>query len=161
MVLNWVDLAEADGSAGLAVMTDHTTAYSLTKDEPLGMVMRYAGPGVWWDYSIERKPSVRYSLVPHAGDWMTGQLWRELDRWSEPLVVAAAGDPAGNDPKWSLLDASGGSIHVVTAFEHDGATHIRLFNAADHEAEQEIDVAPTVGKIVSPRGTASLSYSPG
>jgi hypothetical protein len=36
---------------------------------------------------------------------------------------------------------------VVTAFEQDGATHIRLFNAADHEAEQEIGVSPTFAKI--------------
>jgi alpha-mannosidase len=147
VIVNWVDLAESDGTSGLAVLTDHTTAYSLTRDEPLGIVMCYAGPGVWWDYSIDHKPSVRYALVPHAGDWMTAQLSREQARWSEPLVVAAASDPAGKDPEWSLLDASGGSIHVVTAFEHDGATHVRLFNAADHDAELEIGVASTLGKI--------------
>jgi len=147
VIVNWVDLAESDGSAGLAVMTDHTTAYSLTKDEPLGIVMCYAGPGVWWDYSIERKPTVRYALVPHAGDWMAAQLPYELDWWSEPLVVAPTGDPAGNEHVWSLLDASDGSIHVVTVFEQDGAAHIRLFNAADHTVEQEIAVAPKFAKI--------------
>ena len=69
MILNWVDLLEEDGAAGMAVMTDHTTSYSLTPDEPLGLVMGYAGVGIWHDFGAGRVPLISYSIIPHAGDW--------------------------------------------------------------------------------------------
>ena len=40
VIFNWVDLLDQDSSAGLALLSDRTlTAYSLSPDEPLGLVM--------------------------------------------------------------------------------------------------------------------------
>jgi len=36
VIFNWVDLLDRDGSAGLAVMSDHVTSYSVSPGEPLG-----------------------------------------------------------------------------------------------------------------------------
>jgi alpha-mannosidase len=128
VLFNWVDLLEEGGAAGLAVMTDHATSYSLSPDEPLGLVMCYAGPGIWHDYGLGRVPSISYAVVPHAGDWAKADLWRELARWSEPLVscrCAAQRDAAA----WSLLDASEGGTEITAAYVDNNQVVVRLFNA--------------------------------
>ena len=66
VMLNWVDLIEEGGAAGLAVMTDHVTSYALTPGEPLGVVMGYAGPGIWHDHRLGRvPPRLLRDLPPH------------------------------------------------------------------------------------------------
>ena len=131
LIFNWVDLVEEGGAAGLAVMTDHATAYALAPDEPLGLVMCYAGPGVWHDYGLGRVPRVCYSVVPHAGDWAGARLWRELACRGEPLETARCAALPGDDAEgeWSLLDASDGGLEVTTAYVEDGHVLVRLFNA--------------------------------
>ncbi|HEY2586354.1 MAG TPA: twin-arginine translocation signal domain-containing protein [Tepidisphaeraceae bacterium] len=129
VIFNWVDLLEEGGAAGLAVMSDHVTAYSQTPGEPLGLVMCYAGRGIWHDYGLNHVPSVRYSLVPHAGDWAKARLGQELARWGEPLVAARCGAPATEDSQWSLLDAAESGVEVSTVLVEDGRVLVRLFNA--------------------------------
>ena len=87
VVVNWVDVVAGDGSAGMAVMSDHTTAYDhgdlSAGGEPLGLVLGYSGLGDWADVALGRPIKVGYAVVPHAGDWASGRLWRELVRsWS-------------------------------------------------------------------------------
>lgn len=136
VAFNWVDLVEEGGAAGLAVMTDHVTSYCLTPDEPLGLVLCYAGPGVWHDYGLGRPPGASYAVVPHAGDWAAARLWRELARWGEPLVAERSAEMSKDDETWSLVDASDGGFEVTTAYVEGGDVVVRLFNA-------EGDASPT------------------
>jgi alpha-mannosidase len=129
VIFNWVDLLDQDGSAGLAVMSDHVTAYSVSPGEPLGLVLCYAGRGIWHDYRLDRTPGVSYALVPHSGDWVKAQLWRELSRWSEPLLTAHTGRHAKNETDWSLLDLSDTGYDATTAFAENGELLIRVFNS--------------------------------
>lgn len=129
VIFNWVDLLEEGGTAGLAVMTDHVTSYCLAPGEPLGLVMCYAGPGIWHDYGLGRVPRIAYSVIPHAGDWAKAQLWQELARWSEPLLTADCAAPTKDDAHWSLLEIDSPGIEVTTAFAEAGAVVFRLFNA--------------------------------
>lgn len=138
LIMNWVDLVEQDGSAGMAVMTDHLTAYSFSPGEPFGIVMAYAGGGIWHDYGLGRAPSISYALVPHAGDWAKARLWRELARWSEPLIAKRCDAPERDDSHWSLLDSSDSGFEVTASFAEDGAITIRLFNAEGDEAPQRV-----------------------
>lgn len=129
VIFNWVDLLEDGGAAGLAVMMDHVTSYHLAPSEPLGLVMCYAGPGIWHDYGLGRVPRIAYSVVPHAGDWAKAKLWQELARWSEPLLTTDCAPPTKDDTHWSLLEISGTGIEATTAFAEDGSIVFRLFNA--------------------------------
>ncbi len=147
VILNWVDLLEEGGAAGIAVMTDHTTSYSLTPGEPLGVVMGYAGPGIWHDYGLGRVPRVSYSIVPHAGDWAKGQLWRELARWSEPLVTRRCAAPANDDSEWSLLNISENGIDVTTALAENGNLVIRLFNAEGDSTARRITLDGRIRRV--------------
>jgi alpha-mannosidase len=147
VIFNWVDLVEDGGGAGLAVMCDHATAYTRSPDEPLGLVMCYAGTGVWHDYGLGRAPSVSYSVVPHAGDWAKAQLWRELGRWSEPLVVERCVAPGEDDATWSLLDASDGGVELTTAYVADGDVVARLFNAEGDPTPKRIALDARVRRV--------------
>ena len=147
MIFNWLDLVDEGGAAGLAVMTDHATAYTLSPDEPLGLVMCYAGAGVWHDYGLGRVPSVSYSVVPHAGDWAKAQLWRELARWGEPLAAERCAEPRADDATWSRLDASDGGIGVTTAFVEDGDVLVRLFNAEGDSTPRRIALDGRVRQV--------------
>jgi alpha-mannosidase len=147
VIFGWVDVAEEGGAAGLAVMSDHLTAYTLWPDEPLGLVMCYAGPGIWHDYGLGRVPSVSYAVVPHAGDWAKAQLWREFARWGEPLVAERCAAPPEDDSAWSLLDASEGGFEVVTAFVEDGDVIVRLFNAEGHAMARPIVLDGRVRRV--------------
>jgi alpha-mannosidase len=138
IIFNWVDLLDHDGAAGLALMTDHLTAYSLTPDEPLGLVLCYAGRGIWHDYGLGRAPSVSYSIVPHAGDWARAQLWRELARWSDPLLTARHAQRPEGEQGWSLLDGSEGGLEVTTLFADGDDILIRLFNAEGDSGPKQL-----------------------
>jgi alpha-mannosidase len=148
VVLNWIDLVEESGAAGLAVMSDHVTSYHLSPDEPLGLVMCHAGPGIWHDYGIGRVPRVAYSILPHTGDWAKAQLWRELARWGEPLVTnRSAVAPAKDDLEWSLLDATQGGIEVTTAFVENGELALRLFNAEGDATPTRLTLDARVSRV--------------
>jgi alpha-mannosidase len=147
VIFNWVDLLDEDGSAGLSLLTDHVTAYHVAPGEPLGLVMCYAGRGIWHDYGLGRVPRVAYSLVPHAGGWAKAQLWQELARWSEPLVAIRGNAPAGDDASWSLLDASDSGFEVTTAFAEGGDLLIRLFNAEGDAAPQTLTIDGRIRRI--------------
>jgi alpha-mannosidase len=142
-----VDLVDADGSAGLAVMSDHVTAYHLAPGEPLGLVMCYAGRGIWHDYGLGRVPRISYSIVPHAGDWAKAQLWRELARWSEPPVSRRGDAPAKGDLEWSLLDVSDTGFEATTAFVDGGHLLIRLFNAEGDLAPQRLTLDSRIRRV--------------
>lgn len=147
VVLNWLDLVQKDCAAGLAIMVDHTTAYSVSPGEPLGLVACYAGPGVWFDYNLGRAPCIGYSVLPHTGDWAQAQLWRELARWSEPLVARAA-DESGTSPvEWSLIDASENGIDVSAVLLQDDHLLLRLFNAEGNDAPTAIALSSHVKKV--------------
>jgi alpha-mannosidase len=144
VILNWVDLLESDSSAGLAVFSDHTTAYSLTPKEPLGLVCCYAGLGTWFDYALGRKPVLRYAVVPHAGNWEKAGLWRELERWSQPLVASAAGESKKEEGAFSFVEAVNTDVHITSLHEDKGQILLRLFNATAASIDASIRVPGTI-----------------
>jgi len=147
VILDWVDIGEADGSAGLAMMTDHTTAYSFSPKEPLGLVCCYAGQGNWFDYTLGRQPNVSYSIVPHAGDWEAALVWQQLARWSDPLVAAAIPRKGAEaERRWSLAESSDPRVHFTSLYQHDGQTLIRIFNASRATSTAHITLAPLIQK---------------
>ncbi|HEX7652866.1 MAG TPA: hypothetical protein VF607_05135, partial [Verrucomicrobiae bacterium] len=89
VILNWVDAYDPEQKRGLAVFTDHTTSYVHGADFPLGLTLQYSGAGLWGrDYTVNGPTTVHYALLPHVGDWETGQVWSRSRDWNEPLTVS-------------------------------------------------------------------------
>ncbi|MDF2192323.1 glycosyl hydrolase [Paraflavitalea sp. CAU 1676] len=101
IVLHWVDVVDRQEQLGMALFTDHTTAYAHGKGQPLSLVVQYAGKGLWGrNYVLDGPTVINYSLLPHAGAWDAARLESERARRSEPLQVSIAqGATAGANTK--------------------------------------------------------------
>ena len=63
-----------------------------------------------------------YAILPHAGDWQQGDLYREAERFDLPLETAQAGRGGGDMPKqFSFLEVAPAEI-VLSAMKKCDAT---------------------------------------
>ena len=75
---------------------------------------------------------MRYSLVPHTGDWRDARIYRDGLEFNHPLLCRKVLPHAGPLPKrWGLLDVSKPNV-VLSALQpgHDGQTLVRVYEAA-------------------------------
>jgi alpha-mannosidase len=149
IIVNWVDVTDADAKYGCALLTDHTTTYTHGKDFPLGLTVQYSGAGLWSQgYTINGPTEINYALIPHKGNWQQAELSTKSRDYEEPLRgELLTAKPALAEKSFVTLDQKGWEL--VSAEERDGSLYIRIFNA-------EGDAAP--GKVTfgfNP-GTATL-----
>ena len=131
IILNWVDVTDADNNYGMALLTDHTGNYTHGEDFPLGLTLAYSGVGLWGrNYSITGPTNVHYALVPHAGKWVKSGIWTEGTKWNEPLIVKVS-DAASNanDRYRSMMNVDGTGYDITAMNADDKDLTIRVFNA--------------------------------
>lgn len=129
VLLNWVDVTDRRNQYGMALFSDHTTAYTHGEDFPLGLVVQYSGMGLWGrDYTIGGPAHIHYALMPHKGKWDRARVWSASADWNQPLAVVSgnAGTQAGNKPM--IISASDG---LVLSYAKTDGRHftMRVFNA--------------------------------
>lgn len=129
IILNWVDLAEANGGNALALLTDHTTSYSYGEDAPLGLTVQFAGNGLWGrDYAIDGATHLRFALIPHRKAWDSAAIQQQSMRWNEPLICTLL--PAAATENASLIDLAGSGYELSAVYPCKGGIVVRLYNAA-------------------------------
>ena len=137
IIVNWVDIADPDEKYGLALLSDHTTAYTNGQQYPLALVLAWAWEGgFWWGkHPLRGAQEMSYAIVPHQGTWDTAGISEECSRYSERLVSQLVeGTPAGRDASYSMLQVDSRAIHVSTLLVENGALLVRLFNADSNES---------------------------
>ena len=143
----WMDYS--DGSRGLALLNrglpgnnvaDGTLMLSLLRSARISAYPFIGGfePGVSSDLGLE--PGVQrtfdYALVPHAGDWRDGGVYKAGWDFNHPLIARKLGAHAGSMPRrWGLLEISQPNV-VVSALKpsRDGKTILRVYEAAGKAA---------------------------
>ena len=136
IILNWIDVADQNDEFGLTLLSDHTTAYTHGKHYPPGLVIQYAGKGLWGrDYRVKGKTELKYALLPHEDRWDKSGIWTEGTKFNEPLVAAWL---PTNDNKVgenrSLLQVSKPGYEITTASLIENDLVVRIFNAeSDNE----------------------------
>ncbi len=84
----------------------------------------------------------RYALLPHAGDWEKGDVYREAEKFTLPLEAAQAGKGNGKMPKSaSLIEVTAKEI-VLSALkkcEYRDSIVLRLFNPTEKDIQAEIE----------------------
>lgn len=139
VVLNWVDVTDANNTYGMAVLTDHTTNYAHGKDFPLGLDIAYSGVGLWGrNYTLKDPTELKYALVPHTGKWDKAGIWTESDKFNEPLEAGILIEGGGEEDvikgafsrnEHSLINLSGSGLEVSSVTMDGKDLLVRLFNA--------------------------------
>ncbi len=138
LIINWVDLFDEQQKVGLAVLSDHTTAYTHGPQHPLALVLGWGWEGgFWWGKRpLQGTTQIGYALVPHAGLWDEAGLWQQTAESQEPLVpIMLEGAPRGNGGVRSLVHVEAPGVEIPTMQVDSGRALVRLFNAAGPESE--------------------------
>ena len=150
IVVNWVDVLDEEDKFGLAVLPDHTTAYTHGPDFPLSLVLAWGWEGgFWWGKRpLKGIQQVNYGLVPHSGIWDEAAISKENAAFCEPLLAQLMpGTPSGDKHAKSLVNVSGSGIEVPTLMMDDGHLLIRLFNAEGDSSERTVALASKPSRV--------------
>ncbi len=146
IILNWVDLAEADGGHALALLTDHTTSYTYGSGQPLGLTIQYSGQGLWGrDYKIDGPTEVSYALIPHRGLWDKARIQTSSDAWNEPLHYTWMAQSIPTQHSFISMEDSG--YQLTAAYLQDGDVVIRLFNAEGDDRPHDISLSMPLADV--------------
>lgn len=143
IIVHWVDLVDESQDCGLALFSDHTTAYTHGPDHPLALVLGWgAEGGFWWGKCpLRGTQEVHYALIPHRGNWEAAHLHAECSRWHEPLVAQVAAGKAGRGgERASLLSVDQECVEVPTVLVEGKNLLVRLFNASAQVVEPVVSV---------------------
>jgi alpha-mannosidase len=138
IVVNWVDVFDASDGLGLAVLSDHTTAYTHGPEHPLALVLGWGWEGgFWWGKRpLQGATQISYALIPHKGLWDLAAIPEETARWHEPLVpILLQYVPSAEFHSRSLIGIDTPGIEIPTIQVDAERALIRLFNAAGPESE--------------------------
>jgi alpha-mannosidase len=167
---NWVD--QSDGRRGLAVLnaglpgnvaTGGTLMVSLLRAHTLGAYGFGGGyePGMSSDsgFQLGKERTMRYALVPHAGDWREAAVYRDGLEFNHPLICRKVRPHAGTLPKrWGLLEVSRPNV-VLSALQpaEGGNVLLRVYEAAGQATP---DVAVTINAPVRSARVVNLLDDP-
>lgn len=133
VILHWADVT--DHKLGMALFTDHTTSYVHGAHYPLGFTLQYTGTALWGrSYNVDGPTEVKYAIMPHNGNWSTGGVSNEAERWCEPLLVTSA----SGGPGFSLLSLQDERWQVPALLADGKDLLIRIYNAAGDNREREL-----------------------
>ncbi len=82
-----------------------------------------------------------YAILPHAGDWRQGDLYREAERFEVPLETAQAGRGGGDMPRqFSFLEIAPKQIvpSAMKKCDERDTLILRLFNPTSEEVDGRI-----------------------
>ncbi|MGC2401421.1 MAG: glycoside hydrolase family 38 C-terminal domain-containing protein [Acidobacteriaceae bacterium] len=148
IIVNWVDLVDRDEHFGLALISDHTTAYTHGPSYPLALVLGWAWEGgFWWGkHPLRGEQQVSYGIIPHQGRGDQALISQEHNRYSEPLVTQlVAGDRS--EPDFSLIQINPAGVEVSTMLIESEHTLIRLFNAESSQVDHVVSFANRPAKV--------------
>ncbi len=150
----FVDMS--DGETGLAVFNDGIREYESIDDDKRtlaitlfrGFTATQAPIIDQWDVypwmNLSQSLGLnewRYAIMPHAGDWEEGKIYREVDKFQLPLESAQAGKGGKDLPKsLSFLEIQSDDIVLSALKKHEGreALVLRLFNPTESQIRTQI-----------------------
>jgi alpha-mannosidase len=153
---SFIDLS--DGKAGMALLNEGLKAYGTQDDTQRtahltllrGYALAICVTNIGFaDYSNSDKGSqclgkhsFHYAVMPHAGDWAEGKVWRASDQFTLALQAALIGpSKQGREPQQKSfieMKTEGLPISAVKRSESDEGWVVRLFNPFAKEIKTAI-----------------------
>jgi len=158
----FVDMS--DGETGLAVFNDGIREYEAVDDDKRTLAITLfrgftatQSPVIdQWDVYPWMKLSQslglnewRYAIMPHAGDWKRGNLYREVDKFQLPLESAQAGKGGKDLPKsLSFLEIQSDDIVLSALKKHEirETLVLRLFNPTEGQIKTQVRLYSPIKK---------------
>ena len=147
-MLRWVDISEADGSFGVAILNDSRYGYDI-RDNHIVRLSILRSP-TWPAYNVDKGlHEVRYSLYTHRGDESLIDVIRKGYEFNNGLI------PIVEKPHEGRLGCVGSFISitpenlVITAVkraEDDGDVVLRLYETMGRKTEGEVSF--NIGKKI-------------
>jgi alpha-mannosidase len=149
ILLHWVDVVDESQGAGLAVFSDHTTAYTHGPQHPLALVLGWGWEGgFWWGKCpLKGVQQMSYAVVPHKGRWDEARISQWNNRWNEPLLTQLVEGPPLESGHGSQVTVSGGGVEVPTLLVEGTNLLVRLFNAEGDGRERTISFATEPSRV--------------
>jgi alpha-mannosidase len=144
IIVNWIDIVDAEERYGITLMSDHTTAYTQGPEHPLGLVLGWAWEGgFWWGkHPLRGEQKVDYAIVPHQGRWDRAGISCENSRFCEPPVTSLMNGKAGKTESFfSLLQVDNPGVEVSAMLIEKEQLVVRLFNAESSESDHVVTFA--------------------
>jgi alpha-mannosidase len=146
----WVDLSE--GSYGVALLNDGKYGHSLNHNTlGLSLLKGAIAPDPDADRGMHR---FTYSLLPHEGDWRTGQVVRKAYELNAPLFTRTVGRKLRADPEQGIPQSflSTPTNHIVVetvkvAQDNDGLI-VRLYEAHNQRGSAALVFGHAVASAV-------------
>jgi len=159
IILNWVDVRDESTNAGLALFSEHTTAYTHGPDHPLSLVLGWGWEGgFWWGKCpLLGEHRAQYSVMPHRGDWQETKLWQEVAKEAEPLLpMLVDGRSFVGPASRSLVKIGGEGIQISSMSYGQKAFDVRVFNARASTSHCQLTCGfkPIRAHIIDLKGTA-------
>lgn len=160
---HFVDVS--DGNKGIALLNNCLTEYELKDDENSTLYLtlfRAIGNMIvtWWEAvgvfpgkdgsQLLREMDFEYSIYPHDGNWIQGNVYSEAESLNVPLApYQVNGNTIGSLPeKYSFLSIKPDNL-VLSAFkkaEDRDSFIIRLFNPTDEEIHGTIQLGVNINE---------------
>lgn len=151
---SFLDLS--DGNIGLAILNEGLKAYE-AHDDPQRTVslslLRCFSLALGWTYAIEfgeyekgtqnpGKHTFHYAVMPHAGDWKTGDVWQASEQFNLALQAGQIGPSEhGTEPlskSFLEIDPENLVVSAVKQSESGEGWVVRLFNPDDETVKAKI-----------------------
>ena len=134
----WAELAEPDGSYGVAILNDCKYGWDKPADNLLRLTLLHTPKTrrgyAYQDHQDHGRHQFTYSIVAHAGDWRQGEVTRKAEALNQPVKAFTASKHAGSLGRsfsfaWvhggrvalrALKKAEDGSGYVVRVYELEG-----------------------------------------
>lgn len=130
VILNWVDVENAIGDYGVALLSDHTTSYIQTDELPLGLTVQYSGKALWGrNYQIDGPTEIKYALLPHSKNWEEASVELASQSWNEPLIGQFS-SVKNEMPEFSLLETGDNNLQVTSATVDGKDLLVRIYNTS-------------------------------
>lgn len=138
IIFNWVDIIDSVDNYGIALLSDHVTSYSYGINFPLSLTAQYAGIGLWGrNYNVNGPTTLRYALLPHEGNWLSGNINQETTKWNEPLVVKTK---TNRSRGFQLLKKIDVGLEISTMYFEGNDLVIRILNNNSKKLNHEVSL---------------------
>lgn len=135
----WIDLTDASGGFGMAILNDSKYASDKPRDNELRLTLLYT-PGVRGVYQDQAtqdlgRHQITYSLAPHVNDWTAGNVVWNARRLNQPMrAYVTTAHPGQLGKSFSLLSTSSDQVEV------------QAIKKAEDNDEIIVRVKETIGK---------------